>query len=214
MIYEYPAKDQPIRQGDIFYSLPLVSLDLDKVVTLSDKGIFEESSWQIIKDKKDIVVAAPLRQTWGIVATQDCDASRAPIISLFEIGTFKEITGGHLPKNPKKWVSMITQRSRLNAHWFYLPNDDTIGFKERMAINFHVIFQISRDYFKQYVEESRKGRLNKVAFQHYRESIAQYFRRYPYDEWYPLTNEEFLEYNKEKGPVEPFEWQKRKNKQE
>lgn len=40
------------------------------------------------------------------------------------------------------------------------------------------------------------------------ESIAQYFRRYPYDEWYPLTNEDFLEYNKEKGPVEPFEWQK------
>lgn len=89
-----------------------------------------------------------------------------------------------------------------------MTNDNDIGFSERMAINFHVVFQISSDYLKQYVEELRKGRLNKIAFQHYRESIAQYFRRYPYDEWYPLTNEEFLEYNKEKGPVKPFEWQK------
>lgn len=208
MIYEYPDKDQPIRQGDIFYPLPLISLDLDKVVTLSDNGLFEESSWQIIKDNKHSVVAAPLRQTWGIVATQDCDTSRAPIISVFEIGTFKEITGADLPKNTKGWVNMITKRSRLNAHWFYLTNDNDIGFSERMAINFHVVFQISSDYLKQYVEELRKGRLNKIAFQHYRESIAQYFRRYPYDEWYPLTNEEFLLYNKEKGPVEPFEWQK------
>lgn len=74
--------------------------------------------------------------------------------------------------------------------------------------NFHIVFHMRRDYLEKYVEELRKGRLNKVAFQHYRESIAQYFRRYPYDEWYPLTNEEYLEYTKEKGHVEPFEWQK------
>jgi hypothetical protein len=76
-----------------------------------------------------------------------------------------------------------------------------------MAINFHMVFHIPRDHLEQYKKDLRKGRLNNIAFQHYRESIAQYFRRYPYDEWYPLTKEEFLEYNKEDGSVEPFKWQ-------
>jgi hypothetical protein len=208
VIYEYPDKNQPIKQGDIFYPLPLISLDLNKMAILSEKGDFEEANWQIIQNREKIVVNTPLKQTWGIVATQDCDASRAPIISLFGIGIFMEITGfKDLPKTPRKWVNMITQNSRLNARWFYLPSDEKVGFEERMAVNFHLVFHIFRDNLEQYVEELRKGRLNKVAFQHYRESIAQYFRRYPYDEWYPLNNDEFAEYNKEKGPVEPFEWQ-------
>ncbi len=208
MIYNYPDKNQPIRQGDIFYPLPWMSLDLGKMAVLSTAGVFKETNWQVIKDNKDTVVAAPLKQTWGIIATQDCDASRSPIISIFEIGTFEDVTRLDLPKTHKKWVDMITQKSRLNARWFYLPSDIAMGFKERMAINFHIVFHMRRDYLEKYVEELRKGRLNKVAFQHYRESIAQYFRRYPYDEWYPLTNEEFSEYTKEKGHVEPFEWQK------
>lgn len=47
----------------------------------------------------------------------------------------------------------------------------------------------------------------RTAYEHYREKIAEYFRRYPYDEWYPLSKEEFKVYNDEKGPVEPFPWQ-------
>jgi hypothetical protein len=82
VIYEFPDKNQPIKQGDIFYPLPLISLDLNKMAILSEKGVFEESNWQIIKDKEKIVVNTPVKQIWGIVATQDCDASRAPIISL------------------------------------------------------------------------------------------------------------------------------------
>ncbi len=136
MIYEYPDKNQPIRQGDILYPLPLALLDLNKMAVLSDKGGFRETSWQIIKDKKNIVVSAPLKQVYGIIATQDCDASHAPIISIFEIGAFKEVTGLDLPSKPKNWVSLITQKSRLNARWFYLPSDETVGFTERMAINF------------------------------------------------------------------------------
>jgi hypothetical protein len=131
---------------------------------------------------------------------------------LFGIGIFKEVTGLDLPATPKKWVNMITQKSRLNARWFYLPSDEKVGFKGRMAINFHLVFHIFRENLEQYVEELRKGRLNKVAFQHYRESIAQYFRRYPYDEWYPLNNDEFAEYKKENGTVKPFEWQNEKSK--
>lgn len=207
MIYEYPDKNQPIRQGDIFYPLPLMLLDLNKLLAISDNGTFEETSWDLIKDKKNIVVNAPLKPVWGIVATQDCDANRSPLISVFQIGTLNEIARLNPPSTPKKWASLITTKSRLYAKWFYLPSDQAIGFEERMAINFIVIFHILRENLEQNVEKLRKGRLNKIAYQHYRENIAQFFRRYPYDEWYPLTNEEFLEYNNEKGPVNPFEWQ-------
>ncbi|MBM4082926.1 MAG: hypothetical protein FJ278_24680 [Planctomycetes bacterium] len=39
----------------------------------------------------------------------------------------------------------------------------------------------------------RKGRLNPIADEHFRERIAEFFRRYPYDEWYPLDQREFAE---------------------
>ena len=168
---------------------------------------FEKTDWMAIKDREGIVVSAPIKPVWGIVATQDCDASRASIISFFQIDALKKVTGLNLPSTPKKWVNLITKKSRLNARWFYLPADEKIGFKERMAINFHVVFQIRRNNLEQYCGALRRGRLNETAFQHYRESIAQYFRRYPYDEWYPLTKEEFSEYDREKGPVKPFSWQ-------
>jgi len=55
----------------------------------------------------------------------------------------------------------------------------------------------------------RVGRLNEVASEHFRERIGGFFRRYAYDEWYPLDKAEFEAYRKEKPePVEPFDWQK------
>ncbi|MFZ5452280.1 MAG: hypothetical protein ACOZF2_10500 [Thermodesulfobacteriota bacterium] len=207
MIYDFPNKDIPIRQGDIFYPLPLMIIDLDEIA-VHIEGVLKEGMWDSIKDEENIVVHAPIKRTWGIVATQDCDASRLPVISFFEISEFKEVTRYELPGSAKKWMNMITQKSRLNARWFYLPEYEKIGFKYRMAINFGVTFQISRDNLEHNLQKLRRGRLNEIAYQHYRESIAQYFRRYPYDEWYPLSKDEFGEYCKNKDNVEPFEWQK------
>ena len=206
MIYEFPGKNHPIRQGDIFYPLPRMLIDLSKLPIQSGER-FEENNWQVVKDRENIVVSVPLKPVWGIIATQDCDTLRGPVISLFEIETLEKVTKMSLPASTKKWADFVTQKSRLYARWFYLPVDSGVGFQERMAINFEVVFQIRRENLEHYITELRRGRLNEIAFQHYRESIAQYFRRYPYDEWYPLTKEEFTEYNKDKGPVEPFDWQ-------
>ena len=68
--------------------------------------------------------------------------------------------------------------------------------------------RISRENLEDYINELRKGRLNEIAYEHYRESVAQYFRRYPYDEWYPLNKEELTEYKREKEDIEPFDWQR------
>jgi hypothetical protein len=207
LIYEIVNDDVSIRQGDIYYPLPLMTIDLGRVA-VHYEGVLEESNWELILNKKDIVVHAPVKKVWGIVATQDCDALRTPFISFFEIAEFRNVTGLIAPETNKKWMSLITKKSRLFARWFYLPPDEKIGFTERMAINFAVVFQIARDNIAEYIQKLRKGRLNKIAYEHYRESIAQYYRRYPYDEWYPLNKEEFLKYKEEKGDVEPFEWQK------
>lgn len=208
MIYEFPEQDEPIRQGDIFNPLPLTITSLDKLPILTEDQEFIESDWLNVCGQEAIIAQLPVKSAWGIVATQDCDAIRAPIISFFQILEFGQVTGLTLPITPKKWVSMITMKSRLNARWFYLPSDNAIGFENRMAINFHFTFQVPREDLEKHSGQLRKGRLNEVSYQHYRESIARYFRRYPYDEWYPLTKEEFAEYDREKGSVAPFDWQK------
>ncbi|MCB0179749.1 MAG: hypothetical protein KDI62_16065 [Anaerolineae bacterium] len=208
MIYEYPDENEPIRQGDLFYPLPRMNIDLEKMAVHTPEK-FEEISWENIDFDDSIIVSVPLKPVWGIVATQDCDTTRSPVISLFEIDSLKEVTRLTLPSKPTKWVEFITKKSRENARWFYLPTDNNVGFKERMAINFELVFQIRRMNLEQQISTLRRGRLNRVAYEHYRESISHYFRRYPYDEWYSLTDEEFNEYNSKKGPVEPFGWQKR-----
>lgn len=41
-----------------------------------------------------------------------------------------------------------------------------------------------------------------------RERIGEFFRRYPYDEWYALDEKEMTEYKKEYPNAEPFGWQR------
>jgi hypothetical protein len=69
------------------------------------------------------------------------------------------------------------------------------------------VFQIQSEDLKTNIN-LRKGRLNETAYQHFRECIAQYFRRYPYDEWYPLNKDEYNAYiESRKCQVEPFPYQ-------
>lgn len=95
-----------------------------------------------------------------------------------------------------------------NLRYFYLPPDPAIGFGERMAADFRVIIRVPREDLLN-LRHYRLGRLNNVAYEHFRESLAQYFRRYPYNEWYPLTREEVDEYSKGcEESIEKYEWQK------
>lgn len=212
MIYDFPEESVPLKQGDIFYPLPIAILDdPGNFIVLSEDGIATHESWENMKDETNKSAILPFKRVWGIIATQGCDALRIPFISFFLIDKFLGVSRISEPSTPKKWVSTITQRSRLNLRWFYLPNNEQFGFSERMAINFNRIFQVSRDFLVQNLD-LRKGRLNDVAYQHYREHMAQYFRRYPYDEWYSLNKEEFEKYKEDKERVsgvvvKPFKWQ-------
>jgi hypothetical protein len=88
------------------------------------------------------------------------------------------------------------QASKKNLKWFYLPEDSELGFDKRMAVDFQVTLTVARQDLEA-MRHLRKRRLNPEADEHFRERLAEFFRRYPVDEWYPLTAAEFSEYEKD-----------------
>ncbi len=197
MSYEQLSEYQPIRQGDIFYPLPRPKLLLDEMETISEDAGSEAAKWSNIKDREKIFITIEVEKTWGIVATQDCDAAQSsPCISLFQVVPFIKVYGS-TPSSPSKWVKVLTERICRNASWFYLPKDDSIGISIEMAVNFHRVFQIERTDLERN-KFLRRGRLASFAYEHYREAIAQYYRRYPYNEWYPFNKDQLEAYARER----------------
>ena len=77
-----------------------------------------------------------------------------------------------------------------------------------MAVDFLSVLRVSRAYLEQNVATLRLARLNTLADEHFRERLSEFFRRYPYDEWYPLDKAEFDEYRRSKQePIQPYPWQ-------
>ncbi|MCU0978110.1 MAG: hypothetical protein MUF25_02965, partial [Pirellulaceae bacterium] len=107
---------------------------------------------------------------------------------------------------PKAWKNILTQHARVNQKWFYLPPDEQIGFLDKMAVDFMVTLRVPRTDLES-LRELRKGRLNPVADEHFRERIAEFFRRYPYDECYPLNSDELEAYRAQYPETRPFPWQ-------
>jgi hypothetical protein len=208
VIYEYPDPAAPIRQGDIFAGLPRVEVSLGKIPILEQDGMVEREWRQIASEETAITAIFPLRPVTAIVATQDCDATHAQDITLCEIRPFREVyPAAAQTTKPKKWVNVITQHARVNLKWFYLPPDGRLGFSTRMAAEFMVTLRVPRVELEA-LRELRRGRLNDVADEHFRERIGEFYRRYPYDEWYPLDQEELGEYRSRYPNVQAFPWQR------
>jgi hypothetical protein len=208
MVYETTSPGDGLRQGDIFFPLPKFSAELTSVLRVRDDGRAEETRWSEISEDEENVLAIPVEPTIGIVATQDCDASRAASIAFFCVDNFSNVTKQKLGDKPKRQVENLIKHSRANQKWFYLPPGKQFGLSDaRMAIDFGEVISIARCDIEENLAELRKCRLNTVAYEHYRESIAQYYRRYPYDEWYPLNKEEFEAYRETKEDVTPFPYQ-------
>jgi hypothetical protein len=211
MIYESVEADAPLRQGDIFVRIPRSEFQFNSIPVLADDAILRVQDWLDVSTQREGVdVIMRIRPTMGIVITQDCDATRARDVSLCEIRPFHDVDAYKRDQNdtPKKWVSLITQHARMNQKWFYLPVDPSFQINERSAVDFRVVMNVPMAGLAAAAGIIRVGRLNPVATSHFRERIAEFFRRYPYDEWYPLTKDEFQFYDNDKGPVEPFDWQR------
>ena len=208
MIYEFPPADAPLRQGDVCVGLPRVEVPLLELEIVGDTGPLK-TNWDTIlrSGEQEVSAILPVRPVKAIVATQDCDASRNPDITLCEIRDFRVVEGkAKDAKSPKSWVPILTQHARLNLKWFYLPPDAQIGFGDKCAVDFAVTIRVPRVELEE-MRHLRKGRLNPLAEEHFRERIGEFFRRYAYDEWYPLSPEELAQYRKNYPDAEPFPWQ-------
>ena len=75
-----------------------------------------------------------------------------------------------------------------------------------MGVDFQDVFTVPRLDLEE-LRRQRRGRLDGVAEAHFRERIAEFFRSYGYDEWYPLNREEFEAYERDHHGTVPFPWQ-------
>lgn len=207
MIYEFPPADKPIRQGDVFSGIPRVDISLGTIAIVDELELREEE-WTSFADGPDpVTVAMQLVPVTAIVATQDCDNVRSTDITLCEIRSFPDVEGkARDAKKPKAWVSIITQHARQNLKWFYLPPDSQAGFNDKMAVDFGMALRVPRLGLEA-MRSRRCASLNPVAREHFRERLAEFFRRYPYDEWYPLDAEELDHYRKSYPDATPYPWQ-------
>jgi hypothetical protein len=208
MIYDDVPTDAPLRQGDIFVCLPRVEVTLERIVLFEENGETAEYQWRDLANRGNVVSAVlPERPVVAIVATQDCDATRSDDITLCEIRRFRDVEGkSENTTSPKSWKNIITQQSRINQKWFYLPPDSHVGFNDKMAVDFMVTLRVPRLELEAF-RDLRKGRLNNVAYEHFRERIGEFFRRYAYNEWYPLDQVELQAYINDYPDTKPFPWQ-------
>jgi hypothetical protein len=229
MIYQPVDPRDPIRQGDIIRRVPRVDLSLQRMIVLSrNNGDIEhvELSWNdaIVDDtvveistevesERLIRAILPVSSIDAIVISQDCDAVRDEELSLCEIGRLPSVWATAKNANSPAWYAkMLTKQGTDLLKCFYLPEElptsQIIGYSEKMAVDFSSIVRLPRTELEP-MKALRAGRLNDEAYQHFREKLAEYFRRYPVDPWYPLNASEFREYDKgHGGATPPRSWQK------
>lgn len=186
-------------------------MSLATISIINARNETEAVAWDAIRtDVEPISAIVGLRSVLAIVITQDCDTIRAPDISLCEIKPLSSVIKQTQPNTPQKWVKFLTFHAVQNLKWFYLPPDAGIGFNERMAVDFLSTLRVAREDLEA-SKHLRRGRLNNIADEHFRERLAEFFRRYPYNEWYPFKKEEFEAYRDDRAGeaalISPYDYQ-------
>jgi len=212
MIYEFPGPDEAIRQGDIFSGIPKPSVSLSRISIVTEDDETQAAEWDDLrKSPNPITALVGITPVVAVVITQDCDVVRAPDISLCEIKDFSDVVKVPPPTTPKKWVELLRTQAMANLKWFYLPPEGRLGFDDRRAIDFQSVLRVPRDELERF-KHLRLGRLVPVADEHFRERLGEFFRRYPYNEWYPFDKAEFEAYRaghpQETTIILPYEHQK------
>lgn len=211
MVYDIVDSAQSISQGDIFTNIPRVDMKLSEMVVNDEEGCFKSNWATLVNSELKGAVTALLSVTpvTAIVITQDCDASREDYISLCVVDDYlKLINQDVAPSSAKKWANLVV-RSRSNPKIFYLPEDTRVGFETPKGASFLDVLRVPMWDLME-IRNFRVGTLNPVANEHFRESLGHFFRRYSYNEWYPLTREQFQAYREsmKSEEISPYDWQK------
>lgn len=216
-MYTIPSTDEDIRQGDIFRLLPKIDMllgpsNLPQITEPQTEGMRVIDWFQLAETTMEVTanVGALVRPVLGIVISQDCDAGRASRIAFCEIVPFKKVNSKYNEAwGTRRFVEELPEQTRENQKWYYLAEDPTLGFDQKMGVDFQSVFEVPREMLDAYKEKLRVGRLDdEVAWPHFRERVAEFFRRYPYNEWYPFTLDEIRSYEDKKHiSVQRYRWQ-------
>lgn len=197
MIYESVSSQEDIRQGDIFFNLPFVDFNLENLKVIIDDDKTTKIAWtEISNDYVNVVVS--LEKVKAIVLSQDCDCLKEPDITLAVITKWEKDY-----QTAYNWMNRIRGLNR-SVSKMYLPQDNNFKIEERLHIEFSRIFKLPRENLHS-LRDSRVCRLNPEAFEHFQQKIGYYFRRYAFDEYYPLNKEEMEEYEKYRSKDNPNE---------
>lgn len=212
MIYQPADNAQPISQGDIFKNIPRIDMSLSDLIVCGDDGDLRTSWANVVAAKTGQPVTALLdvRPVTAIVITQDCDASREDYISLCVVDDYLiSVKQKDEPKNPGKWARKIAETSRSQPKVFYLPKDKRFGIEGPKGASFLDVLRVPLWNLMD-MRNFRVATLNSVAKEHFRECLGHFFRRYSYNEWYPLSPEQFEAYKewRKDENIAPYEWQK------
>jgi hypothetical protein len=212
MIYEAVGAIEPVQQGDVFRNIPRVDFSLSSLAVIDKDDELKAMTWRdVLTSNPDAPISAVLavKPVTAIVITQNCDAARGQTLSLCQVEDYLEATNqSSPPRSAKAWQSLLMRMSRQNLRFFYLPTDSHFGLVARSAVDFRVVLPVPRLDLES-MRDLRIARLNQVAHEQFREALSHFFRRYAFNEWYPLTREEFIAYADQAGEQIPaFEWQK------
>lgn len=211
MIYEGVGSIEPVQQGDIFRNIPRVDFNLSSLAIIDEDDEPKAMTWRdALTSNPDVPISAILavKPVTAIVITQNCDAARGQTLSLCQVEDYLVATNQKSPRDAKAWQSLLMRMSRQNPRFFYLPMDANVGLHVKSAVDFRVVLPVPRLDLES-MRDLRIARLNKVALEHFREALSHFFRRYAFNEWYPLTREEFTAYAEQAGEQVPaFDWQK------
>jgi len=219
-------ESQGLGQGDIFKHLPFFDLKSNEVINIVPENT---GSVKLSRDLASYVpdqngeltnVLADIIFRPGIIITQNCDVLRSEYVSFCELRPYTDFEKDFEKQTTDiKKVNFLTKNFRNKDKFFYLLFDESV-FQERMAIDFSRIYQIRRELLET-MKNKRLAHLGTVPLEHFRIKIANYFKRYAYDEWYILNRSEFGEYYTDKQAqttkgdilqkdldlIEPFGWQ-------
>ena len=211
---EKPHTSAPLKQGDIFFPLPYPIVDIGDMTTLDDDGPIE-FDWNNTISPEPMDFLIKMKPVYAIVASQDCDNLRDEAITFFMIKTFRDLNKKNITeKNVRDRVDQIISITKGSPNAIYIPPDST--FPEPMLIDMSVTFQVRRTSLLDNLATLRIGRLASIAYENYRDKIANFFRRYPSNEWYAMSKEEFNYYltermskasTEEKENIKPYPWQ-------
>lgn len=134
MIYEMAGPAEPIRQGDIFQSIPRVDINLSELAVVGDDDELRQTTWiDVVSQgsaREPIAAILSLRSVAGIVITQNCDTARGQFVALCQIDDYLEAINKkeNPPKTDRKWKNLIVETTRTNNRFYYLPEDSSFGF--------------------------------------------------------------------------------------